>query len=157
MSRGTFVLLLALSLVGCSGSTLAPALSAPTSRPVPQPSPQPAIELVVFNDRASGFSTSDVRDAQEQIVSFNTSDELIWTADGRRFPEYIVDGTFIAYHHKADRFFQVRFGTKGGERRAYLTSTDDRLSGMPATVLDLSVDGRGTLIITETNLPVPGT
>jgi hypothetical protein len=154
MSRGMFVLVLALDLVGCSGSSLLPAPSAPTSQPVSQPA---AIQLVVFSDRASTFATSDVRDVQEQIVSFNTADELIWTADGTHFPEYLVDGSLIAYHHKADNLFQVRFGTKAGERRAYLTWTDDRLRGAPATILDLSVDGRGNLIIAETSVPVPGT
>ena len=154
ISRGIFVPVVAFGLVGCSGSSLLPAPSAPTARPVPQPA---AIQLVVFSDRASAFATSDVRDVQDQVVTFNTADELIWTADGTHFPEYIVDGTFIAYHHKADTLFQVRFGTKAGERRAYLTWTDDRLRGAPATLLDLSVNGRDDLIITETSVPVPGT
>ena len=153
-SREMFVLVLAFGLVGCSGSSVLPAPSAPTSRPALQPA---AIQLVVFSDRASAFATSDVRDVQDQVVSFNTADELIWTADGTRFSEYIVDGTLIAYHHKADTFLQVRFGTKTGERRAYLTWTDDRLRGAPATLLDLSVNARGDLIIAETNVPVPGT
>jgi hypothetical protein len=154
MSQGIVVLVVALGLVGCSGSSLLPALPAPTSRPVSQPA---AIQLVVFSDRASAFATSDVRDVQDQLVSFNTADELIWTADGRHFSEYIVDGTLIAYHHKADKLFQVRFGTRAGEPRAYLTWTDDRLRGAQATILDLSVDGRGNLIIAETSVPVPGT
>lgn len=158
MSLGIFVPVLASGLVGCSGSSLPPALSAPTSQSVRQPVPQPAaVQLVVFSDRASAFATSDVRDVQEQIVTFTTADELIWTADGTHFPEYIADGTFIAYHHKTDKLFQVRFGTKAGERRAYLTWTDERLRGAPATILDLSVNGRGDLIIAETSVPVPGT
>ena len=81
----------------------------------------------------------------------------IWTADGTHFPEFIVDGTLIAYHHKADTLFQVRFGTVAGERRAYLTWTDDRLHGAAATVLDVSVDGRGDLVAIETSLRLPGT
>ena len=32
----------------------------------------------------SGFSTSDLRDAQNQVVQFNCNRELIWTADGTR-------------------------------------------------------------------------
>jgi hypothetical protein len=87
---------------------------------------------------------------------FDTAGELIWTADGARFPEYLVDGNFIAYHHAADRFFEIRFGTRGGERAAYLTWTDDRLRGAAATILDLCVDGRGDLVIAESDVPVPG-
>jgi hypothetical protein len=64
---------------------------------------------------------------------FDTAGELIWTADGARFPEYLVDGNFIAYHHAADRFFEIRFGTRGGERA-----------------------GRGDLVIAESDVPVPG-
>ena len=149
-------LVLAHGLIGCgSGSPGAlPAAPSPLPQSSPSPAPQPApIQLAVFTDPISGFSTSDVRDVQGQIVRFNTADELIWTADGTRFPEFIVDGNFIAYHHKADKFFQVRFGTKDGERRAYLSG----LRGTPATILDLSVDGRGDLIIGDTSVPVPET
>jgi hypothetical protein len=77
-------------------------------------------------------------------------------ADGTRFPEYIVAGNLIAYHHKTETFFQVRIGTKDGERRAYLTATDDRLGGAAATILDIEVVG-GQLVFTGTNVPVPGT
>jgi hypothetical protein len=156
---------LAHGLVGCgSGSPSTPSTrltpsapaAVPPSAPAPAPSPAP-IPMELFTDPASGFSTSDVRDAQDQIVQFSTAGELLWTADGTRFSEYFVDGNFIAYHHRADRLFQVRFGMKRGERAAYLTVTDDRLRGAVATVLDLSVDGRGDLIIAETDVPVPGT
>jgi hypothetical protein len=83
-------------------------------------------------------------------------DELIWVANDTRFPEFIVDGNFIAYHHKADKFMQVCFGTKDGERRAYLTWPNDRLNGFAPTILDLWVDERGDLKIAETSVPVPG-
>lgn len=153
MSQGFVLLVLAQGLAGCDGSGSSSAPSAPS--PVPQPNP---IQLVLFTDPASGFSTSDVRDVQEQIVHFNTADELIWTADRTRFPEFIVvDGNAIAYHHRTDKFFQVRFGTKDGELQAYLTWPDDRLHGAAATILDLWVDERRDLIIAETRVPVPGT
>ena len=156
---GIALLLLAQGLAGCgrSDSPTAPSLPPPVAQPPAQPpvAPPPAIQLAVFTDPASGFSTSDVRDVHEQIVRFNTGDELIWTADDTRFPEFIADGNFIAYHHREDKLWQVRFGTKDGERRAYLTSTDDRLNGTAATLLDLWVDERGDLIIAETSVPVP--
>jgi hypothetical protein len=154
---GIALLLLAQGLAGCGGSDspAAPSLPPPDAQPpVTQP---PAIQLVVFTDPVSGFSTPAVRDVQEQIVHFNTAGEMIWKADGTRFPELVAHGNFIGYHHAADRIWQVRFGTKHGERRAYLTVTDDRLNGAAATLLDLSVDGRGDLVVAETSVLVPGT
>jgi hypothetical protein len=161
ISGAAILLVLALVTAGCSDPSSVPTAPSPVlpsaSPPSPPQPPQPApTQLVVFKDPATEFSTSDVRDVQDEIVRFNTADELIWTGDGTRFPEYIVDGNLIAYHHNADKFFQVRFGTKAGERRAYLTETDDRLGGAPATILDIEVVG-GQLVITRTNVPVPGT
>ena len=157
ISGAAILLVLALVTAGCSDSSSVSTAPSPILPSVPSPAPQPTpIKLAVFTDLASGFSTTAVHEVQDQIVSFNTADELIWTADGTRFPEYIVEGNLIAYHHKADKFFQVRFGTKDGERWAYLTETDDRLGGAPATILDIEVVD-GQLIITRTNVPVRGT
>jgi hypothetical protein len=44
--------------------------------------------------------------------------------------------------------FQVRFGTEGGERRAYFTETG------PATICDIAIVN-GVLHL-ATNVPVPG-
>ena len=97
-------------------------------------------------DPMSSFLTLDVRDVQEQIVRFDlTSGSLIWVADNRMFAGYPVSGYFI----RADRAFQVRFGTVGGERRADFTETER------ATICDISVVG-GNLLILPTDLPVPG-
>ena len=153
ISAGIVLLVIGHGLAGCGGSGPLPGPSAPSTvlqPPTPAPPPQPS-ELVVFIDSTTGFSTSDVHDAQGQIVRFNTADELFWVANDARFPEFIVDGNFVAYHHKADKFFQVRFGTRDGERRAYLSWPDDRL-----TIVDLWVDDRGDLKIAETTVPVPG-
>lgn len=158
-SQGIIGVIFVQALAGCdaTGSSrvpMAPSSVTQTPPPVPQPAP---IQLALFTDPSSGVSTSDLRDVDEQIVQVNTADELIWTADGTRFPEFIAVGNFIAYHHGADTFFQVRFGTKDGERRAYLGWRDDRLRGRRPTILDLWVDGRGDLKIAETDVPVPGT
>jgi hypothetical protein len=156
---GIVGLVLAQGLAGCApGSFPAPAAPTPKLHPPPLPVPQPpAVMFALFTDPASGFSTSDVRDVQEQIVRVNTADELIWMDDGKHFPEFIADGNYIAYHHKADKFFQVRFGIKEGEPRAYLTWTDDGLRGAIPTILDLWVDERGDLKIAETTVRIPGT
>jgi hypothetical protein len=110
------------------------------------PTPPAAVQLAVFSDAASGFSTSDIRDVQDQIVRFDmTGNTLIWAADGRSFAGFPVSGNFI----RADRFFQVRFGTKDGERRAYFTEAE------ATTICDIEIVG-GQLLITSTNVKVPG-
>jgi len=142
-------------LAGCAGSDSlsAPSAPSPVQQGTPTPPPQPrSVELAVFTDSTTGFSTSDVHDVQGQIVRFNKADELIWVANDTHVPEFIVDLNVIAYHHKADKFFLVRFGIRDGERRAYLSWPDDRL-----TIVDLWVDDRGDLKISETNVPVPET
>ena len=50
---------------------------------------------MVFTESASGFSTSDLRDVNEQILQVNTLGELIWTADGTHLPGYGVAGHSI--------------------------------------------------------------
>lgn len=154
---GVVLLVLAQGLAGCDGSGASSTPSAPS--PVPQSVLQPTpIQLAVFTDPASGFSTADVRDVQQQIVRFNTAaNELIWTANGTRFPGYPVYGRFIsAYGICSFCSFEVRFGTKDGERRAYLTWGDDYNHYYSGTIVDIEVVG-AQLAITETNVPVPGT
>jgi hypothetical protein len=117
--RSTAMLLLLLinGMAGCGGSG---STSSPASPSPPPPPPSVPVQLAVFSDPDSSFMTSDVRDAQEQIVRFDvSSNSLIWVGDGRSFSGYPVSGFFIG----ADRSFQVRFGTKDGERRAYFTET----------------------------------
>ena len=152
MSGGIVLLVLAQGLAACGGSGSPAAPSAPS--PVAQPT---TIQLVVFTDPASGFSTSDVRDVQEQIVRFNTATELIWTADEGRFRGYSANGNKIRGPGRDD-YFQVRFGTKNGEQRAYLGWDDDycHCPGYPVTIVDIEVIG-GLLITTATDVVVPGT
>src|SRR5262245_55726 len=122
---------------GCGGSK-------PTTPSTPTPQATPVI--AVFTDTATGFMTSDIRDAQNQIVRFDTANNaLIWAADGRSFPGYPISGNSIG-----SGSFQVRFGSENGEPRAYFTETG------PATVCDIEVIG-GQLFITATNVKVPQT
>jgi len=147
------ILLIAQGLAGCGG----PGSSVPLA-PTPVPQPTQA-QLAIFTDPASGFSTSDVRDSQEQIVRFNKAAEFIWAADDTRFPGYPVTGNLIGAE-KFCRFcnFQVRFGSKDGERRAYLTFSDDtgHFEGHPPTIFDIEVVS-GQLVFTETSVTVPET
>lgn len=107
--------------------------------------PDPAGSLVVFQDPDSSLSTSDVRDAQEQIVRFNSVDDtLIWTPTGAAFSGWQTSGNYL----DASRRFLVRFGTKDGTRRAYFTET------AADTICDIQVSN-GQLIIVPTDVPVP--
>jgi hypothetical protein len=150
---GIVLLVLALGMAGC-GSFSPPAAPSPVPQATPPPIP---VSLIVFTDFATGFSTSDVRDAQEQIVRFNTARELIWTADDTRFRGYAVIGGSQIRGSGPDDYFQVRFGTKNGEQRAYLGQSDDycHCPGYPATVAHIKVVG-GQLVITWPGLLVPG-
>jgi hypothetical protein len=130
-------------VVACGGSGSTPTTPTPRTTTTVAPS---QVQLAVFSDPASSFMTSDVRDVQEQIVRFDiANNSLIWVADGRSFPGYPVSGNFV----RADRNFQIRFGTKDGECRAYFTETAS------ATICDIEVVG-GQLIISPTSVSVSG-
>ena len=148
-------------LTGCtspsSSSTFGPS-------PVSQTSPTTGT-TVVFTELATGFSTSDLRDVNEQILQLNTAGELVWTADsthlaGYRLDKYVLDGVLIqSIYSNSARIcaegcsFEVRFGTREGERRAYLTA--DYGHDNPGTVVDVDVVD-GTLSVTRTGVFPPG-
>ena len=105
------------------------------------------MNLVVFFDPDSEFSTMDVRDVDDEIVRFDGDlKAIIWVTDDLVFDEGVWenDGNFLL----EGRPFQVRFGTVDGERRAYFTETG------PATICNISVD-QGRLRIAATNVLVP--
>ena len=134
------LLTLTAGTIGCGGS------GRTSTAPSTSPTPQPEVRLAIFSDPASNFSTSDVRDVEEQIVRFDTvSNSLIWAADGRSFPGFPVSDNFI----RQDRHFQVRFGSKDGERRAYFTETET------GTICDINVVGN-QLVISPTTVRMPG-
>lgn len=149
MRRSTAALLIVLihGISACGGGSSAPAATTPTTPTTPtSPVPLP-VQLAMFTDSASGFATTDVRDVQDQIVRLDTANNaLIWAADGRSFSGYPVSGNFV----RADKFFQVRFGVKDGERRAYFTEA------VATTICDIEVVN-GQLTITPTTVHVPGT
>lgn len=133
------IILLVSAMTACGGSPSAPTGAMPatgTSQP-----PQPV--LAQFSDPVSGSMTTDVRDVDEQIVRFDTKNQtLIWAADGRTFQGFTVNGNIINVD------FQVRFGTKNGERRAYFTETARPF------ICNIEITN-GQLSITATNVPVP--
>ena len=115
--------------------------------------------LIVFTEPRTGFSTAEVRDVHEQVLQLNTANELIWTADGTRLPGYRVDRSYPGVSFIVGKIcaegcaFEVRFGTRNGERRAYLTA--DYGHDNPGTLVDVEVSG-GALVVTRTTLFVPG-
>jgi hypothetical protein len=141
LPRVIVLLALAQGLAGCGSELLGP-------------SPVAAIQLVAFTDPASGFSTTDVRDVEEQIVRFNTANELIWTADDTRFRGYPVRNAITRYFIGWNQYYEVSFATRDGERRAYLCADDDH-DYVPPTICKIEVVG-GQLVITETGTPCPG-
>jgi len=145
ISTWTGVLLLAFGLTGCGDADFPPT----KPQPIVTPTPTPA-SLVVFRESSSGFATSDVRDAQEHIVQFTTAGKIIWTADGTEFNGHTGDGPINAF---CQCWFDVRFGTSGGERRAYLTA--DYGHDNPGTVVALEVVN-GALVMTQTTMYPPG-
>ena len=143
----TAILLLMLpqGLAGCDGShSSIPSGPTPVTSTPGTPAPG---ALRVFTDAAWKFSTSDLRDAHDQIVQFNTANELIWTADGTHLPGYPVQGNAISADVSCKCWLVVRFGTSNGERRAYLTA--DYGHDNPGTVVDLAITG-GALVVSRT-------
>jgi hypothetical protein len=154
-------LLMLAAISGC-GDSPTPTEPLPASSVGQNPAPS-AATLKVFTD-ASGFQTSDLRDAQDQIVQFNTDDEFIWAADGTRLPGFKVltlplatgpcylvsiPGTTCSQGCS----FEVRFGTKDGQKRAYLTV--DYIHDNPGTLVDVELVN-GALVVTQTNEFPPG-
>ena len=83
------LLTFAVGLAGCGDSgPSAPSAPGSPSHPSAASTPTPKSGLTVFTDGATGFSTTDLRDVQEQIVQLSSIGELIWTADGTRLPGY---------------------------------------------------------------------
>ena len=144
------------ALTGCDSATPS------TPSPVPSSAPPAAPTLVVFTELTTGFATSDLRDAQDQIVQLNSANELVWAADGTRLPGYRTS-SFISGGHRHQFIegkvcpegcaFEVRFGTADGDRRAYLTV--DYGHDNPGTVVDVEVAG-GELLVTQTDVYPPG-
>jgi len=93
------------------------------------------------------FSTVDIRDVDEEIVRFHTENRsIVWTEDGSEYQtgSWVVSGNFLG----AGQSFQVRFGTKDGQRRAYFTETG------PATICNIEA-GAGGIQISATTVLVP--
>jgi len=104
------------------------------------PGPTQSQALATFTDPTTRQATSDVRDVDEQVMRFEMpSGVLIWVADGSRHNGWPVSGDFL----DSARQFQVRFGSRSGQRRAYFTESGS------GTICQLEVSG-GQLRISAT-------
>jgi len=112
----------------------------------------------VFTEVETGFSTIELRDADEQILKLDQTGYLVWQ-DGSEFPGYAVtigffQEIFIDAGQLCGCALDIRFGSVNGDRRAYLTGEYGHFN--PGTVLDLEVVG-GVLVAKQTGQYVPGT
>lgn len=139
------LILLSLGAGGCSDFRVPAAPSTPTPT------------LIAFTELGTGFSTTDLYDADDEILQINTARELIWVADGTRIPGYVYRSNTIdgvpAYWIQGkicspECAFEVRFGAKDGQRRAFLTV--DYGHDNPGTVVDVAVV-QGQLVVTPTS------
>jgi hypothetical protein len=140
------VVAVACAVAACGQETpTAPSLSPPAS-PSGAPAPPPPVTIRVFTDPLTGLSTSDVNEAQEQVVRLTSAGELIWVADGKTYRSPLTGNMKDC--------FSVLFGTKDGARRAYLTLSFDCYHYVPpAVVADLEVVA-GELKLVDDRPPV---
>ncbi len=75
-------------------------------------------DLALFTDPDSGFSTTVARDVDDETVQFSVSRKSIIYQDGIEYDvgSWTAEGNFLAGGD-----FQIRFGSVGGEKRAYFT------------------------------------
>jgi hypothetical protein len=157
-------LVMVLVLAGCNDPYVPTGPSSPEPTGTPPSNPPAASTLHQFTESETGFSTTDLRDAQDEIVQFTTANELVWAADGTRLPGFSVfhiSGFSRGVVHFIEGkictegcSFEVRFGSKDGERRAYLTV--DYGHSNPGTLVDVEVAG-ATLVVTQTTAYPSGT
>ncbi len=100
--------------------------------------------LASFMDPRGGFSTTDVRDSEGDIVRFTVDGRLVWTPTMAAFSGFPVAGNLIG----PTQGFEVRFGTEGGQRRAYFTERG------PGTLCDIDLIN-GMINVSPTSQTVP--
>jgi hypothetical protein len=101
---------------------------------------------VVFADPDTGFMTGDVYDATREIVRFDAEREaMVAVATGDSVSGWGTDGNDLGPFGS----FRVRFGSEGGQRRAYFTETGN------GTICNLVLTGPEMLDIYATSEQPP--
>lgn len=103
----------------------------------------PTLTLASFVDPRGG-STTDVRDSEGDIVRFTVDGLLVWPPTMATFGGFPVAGNLIG----PTQGFEIRFGTEGGQRRAYFTERG------PGTICDIDLIN-GMINISPTSQTVP--
>ena len=102
----------------------------------------------VFTDPKTGYQTTDLYDVNGDIVQIDTRNQsMVWEQNETSYFEgryTVTDDVFL----RSDRFFQVRFGTENGERKAFFTETAAR------TICNIRLLD-GNLRISATGVRVP--
>lgn len=110
---------------------------------------QPASPFALFEDPDSDFATSDVYDATREVFRFDTVNPAVVLSEGGvRDSGWLTDGNQIGGGGGFGNFM-IRFGTEGGERRAYFTEVE------AGTVCDLRLVRPEMLVIYSTAEPPP--
>jgi hypothetical protein len=110
----------------------------------PTSPPMPTLTLASFTDPIGGFSTTDVRDSEGEVVRFTVDGLLVWPPTMATFGGYPVAGNLIG----PTQGFEIRFGTEGGQRRAYFTERG------PGTICDIDLIN-GMINVSPTSQTVP--
>jgi hypothetical protein len=149
-----------LACSACAGSASDPATDAPSAinacntsndalpiaptQPLPESSP-----YVTFVDCATGFASDAVFDADREIVHFDASlGAMVSAASSDSVSGWTVSGVELDWS-RSGVSFRVRFGTEGGERRAYFTEAG------PGTICNLNLAGPDLLYISATSEKPP--
>jgi hypothetical protein len=160
-----------LAVTGCSGAEASNAETNASAEAEPTPTRTPTIEgdrtdgiagatgtvpataeqtsvealspaIVVFNDPDTDFGTADVYDATREIVRFDAErGSMVSAATGDSVSGWMTNGNDLGPFGS----FRVRFGSEGGQRRAYFTETGN------GTICDLVLSGAEMLDIYATS------
>jgi hypothetical protein len=107
------------------------------------PTTTPTLTLASFMDPRGG-STNDVRDSEGDVVRFTVDGLLVWPPTMATFGGFPVAGNLIG----PTQGFEIRFGTEGGQRRAYFTERG------PGTICDIDLIN-GMINVSPTSQTVP--
>ena len=105
-------------------------------------------DLTVFSDPDSDFTTTELLDADGQVLSFTTDSRIVWVETSTawtasRRGEWTTDGNVL----RSDGYFTVAYGSLDGTFAGWITRTST------GTVCDFESDGE-VLDINPTNQPI---
>ncbi len=162
LARLVAVSALSLAIASCAGDPSPLGPTPPSTNPPPAETPT----LMVFHEPSTGFSSSDLYDAHDQVIQLTHGGDLVFSATGVRVhgpavaaysnyygpPTYFIASQTQMCDDPCD--LSVRFGADGGRRRAYLTVDYGHFN--PGTRVDVAVVN-GAVAVTQTATYPPGT